>query len=567
VAKQQRPTGVGKAADYLDQRTSIGVLVKEFARKVFPDHWSFMLGEIALFSFVVLIASGFFLTMFFEPSMALVRYEGEHPAAMHGQLMSAAFSSTVEMSFEVRGGLLMRQIHHWAALIFVFSIVVHMFRIFFTGAFRKPREINWLVGATMLILALAAGFTGYSLPDDVLSGNGLRIIDGVVKSIPVIGSWTSIVVFGGEFPGHHIIPRLFTLHIFVIPGLLIALIALHLFLMVLQKHTQYPGGGRTDKNVVGYPALPVYVAKMTGNFFIIAGVLTLMGATMAINNVWNYGPYDPSPVSAGTQPDWYILFVDGALRLMPGPGWEWVIGGYTLSMNLLIPALVVPGILFTLLFGWPFLEAKVTGDHKEHHVLDRPRNRPVRTAVGVAILVAFVVCALAATNDLIATHFSLDIFAITWALRVLVFVGPVLAFWVTKRVCLGLQRKDRELVLHGHESGRIVRFANGEYIEVHTPLDEEERWLRVNYESPAPMEIQPLTDGRGVRRPGYRSDRRWQKVSRFFYEDRVSPVTPAELEAAHLHGRHDEIEPTAPTGAEAAAEAGAGAGGRQRSSD
>jgi ubiquinol-cytochrome c reductase cytochrome b subunit len=553
VAKPQRPTTVlGKTSDYLDQRTTIGVLVKELARKVFPDHWSFMLGEIALFSFVVLIASGFFLTMFFEPSMALVRYEGEYPASMHGKLMSAAFSSTVDMSFEVRGGLLMRQIHHWSALIFVGAIVVHMFRIFFTGAFRKPRELNWLVGLTMLILALAAGFSGYSLPDDVLSGNGLRIIDGVVKSIPLIGSFVSMIVFGGEFPGQHIIPRLFTLHIFVIPGLLIALIGLHLFLMVLQKHTQYPGAGRTDKNVVGYPAAPVYVAKMTGNFFIIAGVLTLMGATLSINNVWNYGPYDPSPVSAGTQPDWYILFVDGALRLMPGPGWEWVIGGFTLSMNLLIPALILPGILFTLLFAWPFLEARVTGDHREHHVLDRPRNRPVRTGVGVALFVAFMVCALAATNDLIATHFSLDIFAITWALRVLFFVGPVFAFWVTKRVCLGLQRRDRELVLHGHESGRIVRFANGEYIEVHTPLDEKERWLRVNYDSPAPMEIQPAMDTRGVRRKGYKSDRRWQKLSEFFYEDRVSPVTPAEVEAAHSHGQHDEIEAREPSSAGAA---------------
>ncbi|WP_285104349.1 cytochrome bc complex cytochrome b subunit [Promicromonospora sp. MEB111] len=546
MATKQRPSAVGKAADYLDQRTTIGVLVKELARKVFPDHWSFMLGEIALFSFVVLIASGFFLTMFFEPSMALVRFEGDYPPSMQGQLMSAAFSSTVDMSFEVRGGLLMRQIHHWSALIFIGSIVLHMFRIFFTGAFRKPREINWLVGLTMLILALAAGFTGYSLPDDVLSGNGLRIIDGVVKSIPVIGSYMSFLVFGSEFPGSHIIPRLFTLHIFVIPGILIALIALHLFLMVLQKHTQYPGGGRTDKNVVGYPALPVYVAKMTGNFFIIAGVLTLMGGTMAINNIWNYGPYDPAPVSAGTQPDWYILFVDGALRLMPGPGWEWVIGGYTLSMNILIPAVVVPGILFTILFAWPFLEARVTGDHREHHVLDRPRNRPVRTGIGVALFVAFLVCALAATNDIIATHFSLSIFAITWVLRVLLFVGPVFAFFVTKRVCLGLQRKDRELVLHGHESGRIVRFANGEYVEVHTPLDPQEVWLRTQHTSPRPLEIRPATDARGVRRQGYRSDRRWQRLSEFFYEDRVEPARPAELAAAHSHGEHDEIEARTP---------------------
>ncbi|MFD6445743.1 cytochrome bc complex cytochrome b subunit [Promicromonospora sp. NPDC060204] len=562
MATKQRPSAVGKAADYLDQRTTIGVLVKELARKVFPDHWSFMLGEIALFSFVVLIASGFFLTMFFEPSMALVHFEGDYPPSMQGQLMSAAFNSTVDMSFEVRGGLLMRQIHHWSALIFIGSIVLHMFRIFFTGAFRKPREINWIVGLTMLILALAAGFTGYSLPDDVLSGNGLRIIDGVVKSIPLIGAYLSFLVFGGEFPGDHIIPRLFTLHIFVIPGILIALIALHLFLMVLQKHTQYPGGGRTDKNVVGYPALPVYVAKMTGNFFIIAGVLTLMGATMAINNIWNYGPYDPAPVSAGTQPDWYILFVDGALRLMPGPGWEWVIGGYTLSMNILIPAVVVPGILFTLLFAWPFLEARVTGDHREHHVLDRPRNRPVRTGIGVALFVAFLVCALAATNDIIATHFSLSIFAITWTLRVLLFVGPVFAFFVTKRVCLGLQRKDRELVLHGHESGRIVRFANGEYVEVHTPLDPQEVWLRTQHSSPKPLEIKPATDARGVKRGGYRSDRRWQRLSEFFYEDRVEPATPAELAAAHSHGEHDEIEARTP----AALGSGSGSGGGQGTS-
>ncbi|MGW2094876.1 cytochrome bc1 complex cytochrome b subunit [Promicromonospora sukumoe] len=552
-------TTVGKAADYLDQRTSIGVAVKEFARKVFPDHWSFMLGEIALFSFVVLIISGFFLTMFFEPSMALEHYEGEHPASMQGQLMSVAFASTLEMSFEVRGGLLMRQIHHWSALIFMASIVVHMMRVFFTGAFRKPREINWIVGIVLMILGLAAGFTGYSLPDDVLSGNGLRITDGVVKSIPVLGSFMSYMIFGGEFPGHHIVPRLFTLHIFVVPGILLALIALHLFLMVLQKHTQYPGGGRTDKNVVGYPALPVYVAKMTGNFFIVFGVLVLMGATMSINNVWNYGPFDPSPVSAGAQPDWYMLFLEGSLRLMPGQGTEWVILGYTLPLNVLIPAVVIPGLLFTFLIVYPFIEAKVSGDDREHHVLDRPRNKPARTGLGVAFLTAFIILALAGSNDLIATHFALSINAITWVFRVLFFVGPVFAYFITKRICLGLQRKDRELVLHGHESGRIVRFATGEYIEVHTPLDDQERWLRVNYEAPAPLAIAPKTDPRGVKRKGYGADKRWQGLSRFFYEDRVSPVTPAEVAAAHSHGEHDELN-----GSERqAVEAGAGTTSRE----
>ncbi|MFD6778353.1 ubiquinol-cytochrome c reductase cytochrome b subunit, partial [Streptomyces anthocyanicus] len=210
-------------------------------------------------------------------------------------------------------------------------------------------------------------------------------------------------------------------------------------------------------------------------------------------------------------------------------------------LNVLIPAVVIPGLLFTFLIVYPFLEARVTGDDREHHVLDRPRNKPARTGLGVAFLTAFIILALAGSNDLIATHFALSINAITWVFRVLFFVGPVFAYFVTKRICLGLQRKDRELVLHGHESGRIVRFANGEYIEVHTPLDEQERWLRVNYEAPGPLAIAPKTDARGVKRKGYGADKRWQGLSRFFYEDRVSPVTPAEVAAAHSHGEHDEL--------------------------
>lgn len=528
------PSKVAGAADYLDQRTNIGTVVKNFARKVFPDHWSFLLGEIALYSFVVLLISGFFLTMFFVPSMGLTTYHGP-VASMDGQLMSEAFASTLRLSFEVRGGLLMRQVHHWAALLFMAAIVTHMMRVFFTGAFRKPRELNWLIGCLLMILGLAGGFTGYSLPDDVLSGNGLRITDGVVKAIPVIGSYMSYFVFGGEFPGEDIIPRLFSLHVMVVPALILSFVGLHLLFVVLHKHTQYPGGGRTNTNVVGFPLFPVYVAKAGGFFFVVFGVLVLMGGTMAINNVWNYGPYDPSPVSAGAQPDWYMLFLEGSLRLMPGQT-EIVIAGYTLSLNVLIPAMIIPGLLFTFLFVYPFVEAKVTGDKREHHVLDRPRNVPVRTGLGVAFLTAFIVLAVAGSNDLVATHFHMSLNAITWILRILLFVGPVIAFWITKRICLSLQRKDRELVLHGHETGKIVRFANGEYIEVHRPLNEQERWLRVNYDAHRPLEIEPAEDSRGVRRKSYKQDRRWQKLSRFFYEDRVEPVRPSELHEVQGHG-------------------------------
>jgi ubiquinol-cytochrome c reductase cytochrome b subunit len=538
VSRPRTARAAEATADYLDQRTGVGIAVKAFARKVFPDHWSFLLGEIALYSFVVLLLTGIFLTLFFVPSMGQVTYDGPF-APMQGVEMSEAFASTLHLSFEVTGGLLMRQIHHWAALLFIAAIVTHMMRIFFTGAFRKPREVNWVVGFTLMILGLAAGFSGYSLPDDVLSGNGLRITDGVVRSVPIIGSYMSYFVFGGEFPGEAIVPRLYAVHILLVPALILALIGLHLFFVVLHKHTHYGKPGRTDRNVVGPPFYPVYIAKAGGFFFIVFGVLALMGATMTINPVWNYGPYDPSPVSAGAQPDWYMLFLEGALRLMPGAGTEWVIGGYTLSLNVLIPAMIVPGLLFTVLAAYPFIEAYITGDRREHHVLDRPRNAPVRTSIGVAILTGFVVLVLAGSNDIIATHFGLSINDITNVYRFVFLLGPFLAFWVTKRICLGLQRKDRELVLHGHETGRIVRFASGEYIEVHRPLDPYERWIRVAHEPRRPAELLPAVDERGVRRRGYRKDAVRARLSRFFYEDRVEPVTPAELAAAQSHGEHD----------------------------
>ncbi|GIG55591.1 cytochrome bc1 complex cytochrome b subunit [Demequina activiva] len=527
-------------ANYVDERTSIGGFVKFFARKIFPDHWSFMLGEIALYSFIILLLSGVFLTAFYVPSMTEVHYEGPF-ATMHGVEMTEAFASTLKTSFEVPGGLLIRQIHHWSALLFIAAILVHMCRVFFTGAFRKPRELNWLVGFTLFVLGLAAGFTGYSLPDDVLSGNGLRIIDGIIKGVPLIGTYTSYWLFGGEYPGVDIIPRLFTAHILLVPGLILALIALHLFLVFLHKHTQYPGGGRSHRNVVGLPLFPVYTAKAGGFFFVVFGIVALVASVFTINPVWNYGPYDPSPVSAGTQPDWYILFVDGLLRMWPG--WlfglptEWELWGYTLSLNIILPAVIVPALFFGIIALYPWIEAWATGDRGEKHVLDRPRNVPVRTGIGVAFIVFYVLLVIEGSNDIVANLFHLSLNDITIFMQWAIFLLPPLAFWITKRICLGLQRKDRELVLHGHETGTIVRYEHGEYVEVHEPLDAQETWLRVSYENYTPLEIEPERNDHGVARNGYRWDRFKQRLSRFYFEERIEPVTPAELEAArHHHG-------------------------------
>ncbi len=525
----------GWAANYIDERTGVSYVVREFGRKIFPDHWSFMLGEVALYSFVVILLTGSFLTFFFQASLTPTVYDGSY-TPLKGLQMSAAMQSTLHISFDVRGGLLIRQVHHWAALLFVAAIGLHMLRIFFTGAFRKPRETNWVIGFVLFILAMAEGFTGYSMPDDLLSGNGLRIIAGMVEGIPFIGSWISWLVFGGEFPGTQFDGRFYTLHILLLPAAVLALIALHLTFVVTNKHTQFAGPGRTNDNVIGYPILPVYAAKAGGFFFIVFGVLMLMGTFFTINAIWTYGPYDPSPISAGTQPDWYIGFADGALRLMPGwlggPGgipMEFHILNTTYSLNILIP-IVVLGLFLAVVFVYPFIEAWVTGDKREHHILDRPRNMPTRTAIGAAGVTFYAVLWAAASSDLIATHFKLSIEGVITSLQFLLLLGPVLAYFLTKRICLALQKKDRQIVLHGYESGRIVRLPGGEYIEVHEPVDEFERWKLVSFNDYEPLMIRPNAAGRIPV-----TERARAAVSRWFFEDRIEPVTSSELELAQHH--------------------------------
>ena len=525
----------GVTAKYVDQRLGSNKFLGRNLGKVFPDHWSFMLGEIALYSFIVVLLTGTFLTLFYDPSMVEVVYNGAY-VPLKGVEMSQAYASTLDISFEVRGGLLIRQMHHWSALIFVAAIAVHMFRVFFTGAFRKPREFNWLVGVGLTALALGAGFTGYSLPDDLLSGIGLQIIRGILQSIPLVGTWSAFLMFGGEFPGTEIIPRLYAAHILLIPGLLLGLISAHLMMVWTQKHTQFPGPGRTNSNVVGYPLLPVYMAKAGGFFFIVFGIIALIGGLVTVNPIWIFGPYMPDQVSAGTQPDWYIGWLDGALRLMPN--WESVIAGFTISWNVLIPSVIIPGILFTALAFYPFLEAWATGDKREHNLLERPRNAPVRTSIGVVAIVFYGILWIGGGNDIIATTVDLSFNALAWTLRVLLIAAPPIAFVVTKRICLGLQRKDREKLLHGYESGRVLRLPHGEFIEVHQPLNYKELAV-ISAKEDLPVLPAPVkTDSDGVRNPHYRVDQLRHKVSSFFLRDNIERPTDAEIEAGQAHAAH-----------------------------
>jgi len=525
----------GATAKYVDQRLGSNRFLGRNLGKVFPDHWSFMLGEIALYSFIVVLLTGTFLTLFYKPSMVEVMYDGAY-VPLKGVMMSEAYASTLDISFEVRGGLLIRQMHHWAALIFVAAIAVHMFRVFFTGAFRKPREFNWIVGVTLTALALGAGFTGYSLPDDLLSGTGLQIIRGILQSIPLVGTWAAFLVFGGEFPGTDIISRLYAAHILLIPGIILALITVHLMMVWTQKHTQFPGPGRTNDNVVGYPLLPVYMAKAGGFFFVVFGIIALIGGLVTVNPIWIFGPYTPDQVSAGTQPDWYIGWLDGALRLMPNI--ETVLFGFTISWNVLVPSVIIPGILFTGLALYPFLEAWATGDKREHNLLDRPRNAPVRTGIGVMAIVFYGILWIGGGNDIVATTFNMSINSISWALRVLLIVGPPIAFIITKRICLGLQRKDRDKLLHGYESGRVLRLPHGEFIEVHQPLNYKELAVIQGKEDIAVLPAPEKADADGVKNKLYPIHNLQHKLSSFFLRDNVDKPSKAEIEAGQAHAAH-----------------------------
>jgi ubiquinol-cytochrome c reductase cytochrome b subunit len=500
----------GSVANYVDERTGAAKWMKKNLTKVFPDHWSFLLGEIVLYSFIILLLSGTYLTFWFDPSQREVIYDGSYEP-LQGIEMSAAYASTLDISFEVRGGLLMRQIHHWSALIFVAGMVVHLMRVYFTGAFRKPREFNWIIGVGLLTLGIVEGFLGYSLPDDLLSGTGIRIAEAIIQALPVVGSYLAFFAFGGAFPGEAFIPRIYTVHVLLLPGAFLALITVHLMLVWYQKHTQYPGPGRTEKNVVGYPLLPVYMAKAGGFFFIVFGVTAFLGAVASINPVWLFGPYTPAQVTAGSQPDWYMGWLDGLVRM--APPLESYIFGYTISWNILIPALIVPGILFTGLALYPFIESWITGDKREHHLLDRPRNAPNRTALGVMSITFMLVALINGGNDIIATTFDLTINQIMWFSRIGIFVLPPLAFVITKRLCLSLQRADRELVLHGRETGRLVMMPHGEFVEVHEPISAEKAWLLTQHEQVPPLALEEH-DASGVRRPKALTNKLRARMSR-----------------------------------------------------
>jgi len=421
-----------RAQNWLDERLGTTSFARRALRTVFPDHWSFLLGEIALGCLVVLVVTGVFLTFFYTPDPRGVTYDGPY-APLKGEQVSAAYDSTMRLSFEVKAGLLMRQTHHWATLVLLAAIVVHLCGVFFTRAFRRPRELNWVIGVVLLLLAMAEGLTGYWLPDDLLSGVSIHIGYSVIFTIPVIGTRVAYLLFGGEFPAADMLPRFFVFHVLLLPALLLGLAGVHVAIVALQRHTQFRGPGRTEHNLVGKRFWPQHAFKSVSLLLLVAAACAGLAGLAQINPVWQSGPFKAARVTSPAQPDWYLGWVDGLLRL--GGPWSFKVFGYTVSENFW-PAILFPAIAFGVLTLWPWIERRFTGDRTAHHLLDRPRDAPAHTATGLAGLVLFLIPFLAGGNDILAVLLNVSVETVTRILRYALFIAPLLtwlvAFWVCR---------------------------------------------------------------------------------------------------------------------------------------
>lgn len=488
------PTTTARGGGPPYERPGLAAVVRGRLHTVRPRHWTLLFGQVAAGSLVVLVLSGIYLEVFFDPSMAGTVYDGPYQN-LQGVAVSHAYDSTLALSFEVRGGLLVRQMHNWASSLLIASLLANLAVAFFSAAFRRPRRAVWVVGALLLFVAVMAAFTGALLPDDLLSGTSLRMISGYLLSIPVIGTWLHWMLFGGEFPGTEVIPRLHVAHL-VLPLVLGALFALRAGLLARRGHPQYPGRGRTEGNVVGVRVLPDFAVRSAALFAAMVGVLAAMGALLQANPVWMYGPANPAHVSGGSTSPWYFGWVDGAVRLWPA--WEIRLGDYTVPAWFW-PSMVFLPLSFVALALYPFLESRFTRDTAEHHLLQRPRDNPARTSLGAAVVTFYGGLQLAAATDILSFTFHLSTDAVFWAGRIGVLVLPVAAYAVTYRICLGLQRADRAVLAHGIETGLIRRLPHGEFVEAHQALaglDAQGHPVRLEYRgAPVPKRTNQLTGG------------------------------------------------------------------------
>ncbi|TDD96874.1 cytochrome b [Jiangella asiatica] len=497
----------------LAERHGGGVRRLSRRRVAVPARWPDLFAPLAICSFILVLVSGIVLTFWFQPSMTQIVYDGDY-VPLRGVRMSEAYASTLDISMEVKGGLLVRQVHHWASLVFIAALSAQLLRVFLAGAFRGPKRFGWLILLALLVVSIAEAYLGHSLPDDLQSGTGLRVTEGYLLATPVIGTWLAWLVFGGDFPGEDIIGRLNIVHVYLLPGVIVALFAVQLVLLYRQRPRSTSASAAPAP--AGVPLFPSYAARMAGLLLVVSGVIVLMAVTLQVNPVWLWGPFDPAQAPAGSRPPWYLGFLDGAVRLMPP--WEVGVLGYELTLSVVVPVMVLPGVMMATLALYPWFEQWATGDRRDPAVLDRPRDMPVRTGLVAGFVAFYLLLWIAGGNDVVATLLHIPLNGLTRALQVAVVVVPPLAFWAAKRVCIGLQLRERDEVEHGHATGVVVASPEGGFSELHRPLSAPEVALRTHPEW-TPIGPGAAIDANGVPNPRYQADRRRAPFSRFYFGD------------------------------------------------
>jgi ubiquinol-cytochrome c reductase cytochrome b subunit len=408
--------------DSLDERVGLAHPARKTLNKVFPSHWSFLLGELALISFAILVLTGIFLTAFYRPSVDTVVYAGASEL-YRGRELPGAFASILTLTHDVPGGQLVRRVHRATAQVFIGIAIIHMLRVVLTGAFRKPREVNYHIGWAMLVLAVVSGWSGHNLVYDTLAGTSLRVYYSFVLATPYVGEWLAQTIFAGEFPTGGLLPRLYSLHILLLPVAIGGLMAAHLALIARQTHTAYRHPAvDVEKTVVGEPLWPSQFAKTTTLALMLAGVLSLAAALVPWSEVDLHGPYLVARASNASQPDWFLFWVEGAIRIYPGVDIE-VLG--TIISGAFISGVVLPFLFILVMAGYPWLERHVVGDDgRHHHTAQGGLEVPFRAGFVSAFLSFWLLLSVAATNDVIARVFAVPVEGVVWFFRIAVFVVP-----------------------------------------------------------------------------------------------------------------------------------------------
>ena len=404
---------MSRIRDWIEERLELEKFARRYLKKAFPTHPTFLCGEMALFSFVMLVITGIFLGLSYEPSVREVN--------LFGRFVPAAYASVVKIDLS-SFGLITRRVHHWSAMLMIASVLLHLMRVYFTGCYKNPREINWIIGLILFGATFFASFTGYLLPYSEFSVTATSIGYYIAKSIPWLGNWISRLIFCGSFPADETIPRFFFMHVMLIPLTLITLIAIHMVILVKQKHSEPRHNlsrpeSRGGKRLIGIPLWPNQVLISFCFFFFMAFVIFFIAVLLPANPVENYGP--PGPGTPIMRPDWYFLAIYGLLKLIPGTLHFDLLGAKITSET--VGGVFFPGLAAILLIVLPFIDRR----SKPQYYMDNPLDHPFRTSIGIMGLSLSAMLVLAGYIDILGaspTKMSIYVIIVT----VTAFVAPYL---------------------------------------------------------------------------------------------------------------------------------------------